>query len=169
MELTPEQRKVKTGIVTGAIILGVVIALVAGFVAFLVSGNFEPWVRWLLVIVLGGGLGFLAYRMSYNSQVAKSVCPKCGTAFGIREVARNEQLVALETKEKVEQVPPEKEGGRATAKRITWTEEKVEVTAVDECSNCRNRTERKWVETREKGKTETPLADMGHANQARKS
>jgi hypothetical protein len=153
--LTPDQQKVKSRITTSAIVTGVIVGVVIAIIAYLIGGNWNTVMRWIVALVLGGGLGYLTYRLSYNSSVAKAVCPKCGTAFGISEVGRTETLIATETKQKVEAMKGNKLGG-AMNKVTTWVEDKYEVTAIDECSNCHNRTERKWTTTKERDRMEKP-------------
>lgn len=153
VELSPEQKKVKGAIVRGAIILGVIVGVVVAVIAWLIGGNWNTIVRWLVTLVAGGGVGYLAYRLNYASGVTKAVCPKCGTAFGIREVERNEELQSTETKFKVEQVKGDKVSG-PQSKSTTWVEEVYKITAIDECSSCGNRTERTWTDTRERDKVE---------------
>lgn len=157
VQLTPEQRGLKTKITTGAIIWGVVAALIVALLAFWLLANGGDIIRWGGAIVLGGVAGFLAYRTSYNSGVAKAVCKKCGTAFGIREVDRREEVIGTEQRRKIETGRPASKLDRGTNKITTWTEEKVEVTAIDECFNCHDRTERKWTTTREANKEETEV------------
>jgi hypothetical protein len=157
MELTPEQQGLKTKIRTGAILWGVIAGLIIALLAFWLGANAPDWVRWGLTVILGAGAGFLVYRMNYNSGVAKAVCKKCGTAFGIREVARNEQILGSEQRQKLMPVKAASKVERGSNKLTTWTEVKVEVTAIDECFNCHNRTERKWQTTRETDKVETEV------------
>ena len=152
--LSPEQQALKSKITTGAIIWGVVAGLIVALLAFWLLGNAGDLVRWIGSIVLGGGAGYGAYRWSYNSGVAKAVCQKCGTAFGIREVERSEHLIGSEQRQKIEALKPRTKMDRGTKKVTTWLEEKVEVTAIDECFKCHDRTERKWTTTREKDRTE---------------
>lgn len=156
-QLTSEQQGLKTKITTGAIIWGVVAGLIVALLSFWLLANAGDVVRWGVSIVLGAVVGFLAYRMSYNSGVAKAVCKKCGTAFGIREVDRREQVIGTEQRRKIEPGKPASKMDRGTNKVTTWTEEKVEVTAIDECFNCHDRTERKWTITREANKEETEV------------
>lgn len=153
MDLTPEQQGLKTKITTNAVITGVIVGLVVALLAFWLSGNLGDVWRWILVVVLGLGAAFLTYRLRYNSGVARSVCPKCGTAFGIREIERHEDVLGLEQKRKIEPIKGDKTG-RGLNKVTTWTEEKVEIIAVDECFNCHHRTERKWQISRDKDKHE---------------
>jgi DNA-directed RNA polymerase subunit M/transcription elongation factor TFIIS len=157
MDLSPEQQGLKTSITTGAVITGVIVGLVVALLAFWLAGSLADIWRWLLTLVLGGGAGFLTYRLRYNSGVAKAVCPKCGTAFGIREVEKHEEVIGIEQKRKIEPIKPADKMGRGASKVTTWTEEKLEVTAIDECFKCHNRTERKWQTTRDKDKTETEV------------
>jgi hypothetical protein len=156
MDLTPEQQGLKTKITTGAIITGVIVGLIVALLTFWLAANLGDFWRWVLTVLLGGGIGFLTYRWRYNSGVAKAVCPKCGTAFGIREVERHEEVTGIEQKRKIEPAKADKMG-RGSNKVTTWTEEKLEVTAVDECFKCHNRTERKWQTARDKDKTETEV------------
>lgn len=155
--LSSEQQAVKSKITTGAIIWGVIVGLLVALVAFLVLGNAPDWLRWLLTVVLGGVAGGLVFRFRYNAAVAKAVCRKCGTAFGIREVERHERFLSSEPKQKSEAGKPATKLDRGTNKLTTWTEEKYEVTAVDECFRCHDRTERKWQVTRETDKKETEV------------
>ncbi len=155
--LTPEQQGLKTKIRTGAIIWGIVSGLVVALLAFWLLSNAPDIIRWLLTIVLGGGTGFFIYRWTYNSGVTKAICKQCGTAFGINEVERHEQVIGSEQRQKIERVKGGNKMDRGTNKVTTWIEEKVEVIAVDECFKCHNRTERKWTTTREVDKRETEV------------
>ena len=157
IELRPEQQGLKTRIITTAVLWAVIMALVAALVVYWLSANGPEWVRWLLAIIVGGLAGYFTFRLSYNSGVAKSVCKKCGTAFGIHEVERNEAVIGVEQKRKVAVGRRAKDGNPGTSKVTTWTEEKVEITAVDECMNCRDRTERKWTIDRDQDKTVTEI------------
>jgi hypothetical protein len=157
IDLTPEQQGLKARIATAAILWAIVITLVAALIVFWLGANAPDWVRWVLTIIVGAVAGYLTFKLSYNSGVAKSVCKNCGTAFGIREVERNEQVVGMEQKRKVEAGRPPSQTDRGTSKITTWTEEKVEITAIDECFKCSDRTERKWTITRDKEKTETEV------------
>lgn len=157
MELTPDQQGLKTKIATTAIIWGIVVGLVAALIVFWVGANAPDWVRWVLTLIVGGVAGYFTYKLNYNSGVAKAICKKCGTAFGIREVERSEHVVGIEQKRKVETGRPASKTERGTTKTTTWTEEKVEITAVDECFKCHDRTERKWTVTRDKDKVETEV------------
>lgn len=157
IELTPDQQGLKTKITTTAVLWAIVVALVAALVVFWLGGNAPDWVRWMLTIIVGALAGYFTFRLSYNSGVAKSVCKKCGTAFGIHEVERHETVLGIEQKRKVETGRPASKTDRGTSKVTTWTEEKVEITAVDECFKCRDRTERKWTINRDKDKTETEV------------
>lgn len=157
IELTPDQQGLKAKITTTAVLWAIIVTLVAALVVFWLGANAPDWLRWILTIIVGALGGYLTFKLSYNSGVAKSVCKKCGTAFGIREVERSEQVIAVEQKRKVEAGQPASKADRGTSKVTTWTEEKVEITAVDECLNCRDRTERKWTITRDKDKTETEV------------
>jgi hypothetical protein len=157
MDLTPEQQGLKTRITTGAIIWGVVAGLIVALLAFWLAGNTPDWVRWGLTLVLGGAAGFFTYRTSYNSGVSKAICKKCGTAFGIREVERSERVIGSEQRRKVEAGRPATKMDRGTSKVTVWTEEKLEVTAIDECFKCHDRTERKWTTTRDLDKQETEV------------
>jgi hypothetical protein len=108
----------------------------------------------VLIIAAAGALGYFAYRTSYNSGVAKAVCKKCGTAFAIREVERHETILGTEERRQVEQLKPPSKVDRGINRVTTWTEEKLEVTAVDECMKCHDRNERTWTMTRDKNKVE---------------
>lgn len=152
--LTAEQQALKSKITTGAIVLGAIVGLIVALLVFWLAGNTGDIARWVLTLFLGAGAGFFIYRWNYNSGVAKAVCKKCGTAFGIREAERHEQVVGVEQKRKIEPLKPASKMDRGTNKITTWSEEKVEVTAIDECFNCHDRTERKWTTTRERDKTE---------------
>jgi hypothetical protein len=153
VELTEAQRKVKNKITWQAVVIGVIVGAIAAVLIYLIGGNWNTAVRWIATLLVGAGLGYVVYRWTYQSGVTKSVCPKCGTAFGIREVERKEELLSTETKFTSEQVKGDKVSGPQT-KSTTWTEDKFKVTAIDECSNCNNRTERSWTETRERDKVE---------------
>lgn len=155
--LTPEQQSLKSRITTGAIIWGVVAALVVALLTFWLAANTPEFVRWGLTLVLAAGIGFFVYRWRYNSGVAKAVCRKCGTAFGIREVERHEQVTGSEQRQKIEPARGASKMDRGTNKVTTWTEEKVEVIAIDECFKCHDRNERKWTITREADKRETEV------------
>jgi hypothetical protein len=157
IELTPEQQGLKRKITITSVLWAIVAALVAALVVFWLSANGPDWVRWLLTIIVGALAGYLTFKLSYNSGVAKSVCKKCGTAFGIHEVERHEAVIGVEQKRKVEAGRPASKTDRGTSKITTWTEEKVEITAVDECFNCRDRTERKWTIDRDQDKTVTEV------------
>lgn len=156
-QLTPEQQGLKTRIRTGAVIWGVIAGLVVALLAFWLLGNAGDIWRWSGTIVLGAAAAFLVYRTSYNSGVAKAVCKKCGTAFGIREVERHEAVIGSEQRQKTEPGKPASKLDRGTKKVTTWREEKVEITAIDECFTCHDRTERKWTVTREADKEETEV------------
>ncbi len=155
--LTVEQQALKTKIRTSAVIWSIIAALVVALIVFLVAGNAADWLRWGLTIVLGAGAGFLVYRNRYNSGVAKAVCKKCGTAFGIREVERREEVLGTEQRRKIEPIRASEKTGRPLNKVTTWTEQKVEIIAVEECFNCHDRTERKWTVTRDADKLETEV------------
>jgi hypothetical protein len=155
MDLTPEQQGIKTKITMSAILWGIIAGLVVALLAFWLLQNAADWLRWVLTVILGAGGGYLTFRLTYNSGVAKAVCKNCGTAFGIREVDRVERITGTEQRRKVQAGRPPSKTDRGTNKITTWTEEKVEVTAIDECFNCHNRTERKWTMTRDKDKTES--------------
>ncbi len=157
IELTPDQQGLKTKITTTAVLWSVVVALVAALLVFWIGGNAPDWVRWLLTIIVGALAGYFTFKLSYNSGVAKSVCKKCGTAFGIREVERHENVIGVEQKRKVESGRAASKTDRGTSKVTTWTEEKVEITAVDECFKCHDRTERKWTINRDQDNTETEV------------
>lgn len=152
--LTPEQQGLKTRITTGAIIWAIIAGLVLALIAFWLMGNAGDILRWLVTLIAGAGAGYLVFRWSYNSGVAKAVCQKCGTAFGIREVERHETVIGSEQRRKVEAGRPSTKMDRGTNKVTLWTEEKIEVTAIDECFKCHDRTERKWTTTRELDKKE---------------
>lgn len=152
--LTPEQQALKNKISTSAIIWGVVAGIVVALLAFWLLASAGDVIRWGVTIVGGAAVGFITWRLVHSSGVAKAVCKKCGTAFGIREVSRSEQLIGSEQRKKVEQVKPATKIDAAVNRTITWTEDKYEVTAVDECFKCHDRTERKWTVTREKDRSE---------------
>lgn len=155
--LSPEQQALKGKITTGAIMWGVGTGVVAALLAFWLLGDAGEPVRWLVAIILGPAVGYFAYRWRYSSAVARAVCENCGTAFGIREVARSEQLRSSEQRRKVVQVKPATKADAAVNRTVTWTEEKYDVTAVDECFKCHNRTERKWTVTRERDRSEVTV------------
>jgi len=152
--LSPEQQALKSKITTSAIIWGAVAGVVVALLALLLLREAGELVRWLVTLIVGGAAGYLTYRWLYSSGVAKAVCRNCGTAFGIREVSRSEQLLSSEQRKKVEQVKPATKIDAAVNRTVTWTEEKYEVTAVDECFKCHNRTERTWTVTREKDRAD---------------
>lgn len=152
--LSPEQQALKGKITTSAIVWGAVTGIVVALLALWLLGSAGELARWLVTIILGPAAGYFTYRWRFSTGVAKAVCKKCGTAFGIREVSRSEQLVSSEQRKKVEQVKPATKIDAAVNRTITWTEEKYEVTAVDECFKCHDRTERKWTLTREKDRAE---------------
>lgn len=152
--LSPEQQALKGKIKTRAIVWGVVVGIAAALLAFWLLSNAGEFVRWLVTIIVGAAAGYFTYRGLYSSGVAKAVCKNCGTAFGIREVSRSEQLLSAEQRKKVEQVKPATKVDAATTRTVTWIEEKYEVTAVDECFKCHNHTERKWTATRERDRSE---------------
>jgi hypothetical protein len=152
--LTPEQQQRKNGIMIGAVVWGVVVAIIVGALAYWAGANLGGIWRGLLAAVLGIGLGVLTFRWRYNSGVAKAICSKCGTAFGIREVERSERFLSSDPKQKSESDRPASKVDRGTNKITTWVEEKYEVTAIDECFNCHDRTERKWTTTRDKDRVE---------------
>lgn len=152
--LSPEQQALKGKITTSAIVWGAVTGIVVALLALWLLGSAGELARWLVTIILGPAAGYFTYRWRFSTGVAKAVCKKCGTAFGIREVSRSEQLVSSEQRKKVEQVKPATKIDAAVNRTITWTEEKYEVTAVDECFKCHDRTERKWTVTREKDRAE---------------
>lgn len=153
-ELTTEQQKQKSRIRTGAMVSGGLLAFVAAAITFFVTGGLGPILRAVVVLVVGGGLGYLAYRTSYNAGVAKAVCKQCGTAFAIREVERTERLLGTEQRRETELLKPATKTDRGINRVTTWTEEKVEITAVDECSSCHDRNVRTWTMSRDKDKTE---------------
>jgi hypothetical protein len=155
--LSPEQQALKGKITTGAIIWGVVAGVVVALLALWLLANAGDVVRWLVAIILGPAVGYFTYRWRFSSDVAKAVCKNCGTAFGIREVGRSEQLLSAEQRKKIEQVKPATKIDAAVNRTVTWTEEKYEVTAIDECFKCHNRTERKWTVTREKDRAEVTV------------
>lgn len=155
--LSPEQQALKGKITTSAIIWGAVVGIVTALLAFWLLASAGELVRWLVAVIAGPAVGYLTYRWRYSSGVAKAVCKKCGTAFGIREVSRSEQLLSSEERRKVEQVKPATKIDAAVSRAVTWTEEKFEVTAVDECFKCHDRTERKWTVTREKDRAEVTV------------
>jgi len=155
--LTPEQQALKNKITTSAIIWGVVAGIVVALLAFWLLANAGEVIRWGATIVGGGAVGFITWRLVQSAGVARAVCKKCGTAFGIREITRSEQLIGSEQRKKVEQVKPATKIDAAVSRTITWTEEKYEVTAVDECFKCHDRTERKWTVTREKDRSEATV------------
>src|SRR5690606_1778316 len=132
IELTPEQHGLRSRITTTAVLWAVMAALVAALATFWISANTPEWVRWMLTIVVGVLAGYVTFKLSYNSGVAKSVCKKCGTAFGIHEVERQEAVIGVEQKRKVEVARRSKDGNPGTNRVSTWTEEKVEITAIDE-------------------------------------
>ena len=152
--LSPEQQALKGKITTSAIIWGASTGIVVTLLAYFLLGNAGEPVRWLVAVIVGPAAGYATYRWRYSSGVARAVCRNCGTAFGIREVARSEQLLASEQRRKIEQVKPATKIDAAVNRTITWTEEKYEITAVDECFKCHNRTERNWTVTREKDRGE---------------
>ena len=115
IELTPDEQGLKTKITTTAVLWAIVVALVAALLVFWLGGNAPDWVRWMLTIIVGALGGYFTFRLSYNSGVAKSVCKKCGTAFGIREVERHETVLGIEQKRKVER-PPASKTDRGTSK-----------------------------------------------------
>jgi hypothetical protein len=153
-ELTAEQQKQKDKVRTGATVSGVLLAIVVAFMTHFATPAMEPVMRWPLIAVLAAGLGYLAYRTSYSNGVAKAKCAKCGTPFSIREVERRETLLGNEQRRQVEQIKPATKLDRGIDRVTTWTEEKVEITAVDECMKCHDRNERTWVMTRDKDKVE---------------
>lgn len=155
--LTAEQRALKWKITTGAIAWGVIVCVIVALLSFWLLGNAGEVVRWIGAVMLGGGLGYAVFRWRYNSGVARAVCRKCGTAFGIREVERREAVLNSEQRQKVELLRPAAGAEPGLNKVITWTEEKVEITAIDECFNCHDRTERKWTVTREQDRSETEV------------
>lgn len=157
MDLTAEQQALKTRITTGAITWGVIAGLIVALLVFWMLGNAGDIIRWIGTVALGGAAGYFVHRWSYSSGVAKAVCNKCGTAFGIREVERHEQVTGAEQRRKIEPGKPASKMDRGTNKVTTWTEEKIEVTAIDECFKCHDRTERKWTTTRDKEKEEVEV------------
>ncbi|HQZ13862.1 MAG TPA: hypothetical protein PK286_13350 [Devosia sp.] len=157
IELTSEQNALKRKITTTAVLWAVIAALIAGLLVFWAAANAPDWVRWLLTVIVLALAGYLTFKLAYNSGVAKSVCKKCGTAFGIHEVERLEHVLSVEQKRKVSVGRKPKDGDPGTNRVTTWTQEKVEITAVDECFNCRDRTERKWTVDRDGEKTETEV------------
>ncbi len=157
MDLTPEQQGVRTKIITGASIWAAIAALVIAVLLFWALTNAPDILRWFVTVIGGAGAGFLIYRWNYNRGVAKAVCRNCGTAFGIREIERTETVVGSEQRQKIEAGKPQSKIDRGTRKVTTWTEEKLEFTAIDECFNCHNRTERKWTMTRDLDKKETEV------------
>lgn len=152
--LSPEQRALKGKITSRAIVWGIVAGVAAALLAFWLLGNAGAPVRWLVAFIVGAAAGYFAYRGLYSSGVAKAVCKNCGTAFGIREISRSEQLLSSEQRKKVEQVKPATKIDATTTRTVTWIEEKYEISAVDECFKCHNRTERKWTATRERDRSE---------------
>lgn len=152
--LTAEQQALKNKITTSAIVWGVVAGIVIALLAFWLLANAGEIVRWIVAVLAGAAAGFITHRLLYSSGVAKAVCKKCGTAFGIREVSRSEQLLSSEQRKKVEEVKPATKIDARGTRTTTWIEEKYEVTAVDECFKCHDRTERKWTVTREKDRSE---------------
>ncbi|MHB1101439.1 MAG: hypothetical protein ACYC0C_01390 [Devosia sp.] len=152
--LSPEQQALKGKITTSAIVWGAVAGIGVALLALWLLGSAGELARWLVTIILGPAAGYFTYRWRYSTGVAKAVCKKCGTAFGIREVSRLEQLLSSEQRKKVEQVKPATKIDAAVNRTVIWIEEKYEVTAVDECFKCHDRTERKWTVTREKDRAE---------------
>ena len=152
--LTTEQQALKNKIATSAIVWGVVAGVVVALLAFWLLADSGDLVRWTVSILGGAVVGFIAGRLLYSSGVTRAVCKKCGTAFGIREVSRSERLLSSEQRKKVEEVKPATKIDARGTRTVTWIEEKYEVTAVDECFNCHDRTERKWTVTRERDRSE---------------
>jgi hypothetical protein len=147
-DLTQDQEKLRTRINRNAIIWGAVAGLIVFLLLFWLAAGLGEAVRWGAAVIGGGAAGFFGYRGLYSSGAGKAKCAKCGTAFSVREVDRKERLLGYEPKRTVE---PSGDGKRTIK---TWTEERYEVTATDECSHCHDRTERKWTTTREKDGSE---------------
>lgn len=156
-DLTAEQQKQKSRIRTGALMSAALVAIVAAIVAFFATDAVAPALRVVVMLAAAGGLGWLAFRTAYNAGVAKAVCRKCGTAFAIREVDRTERVLGLEQRREIETLKPATEERPGLNRVTTWTEEKVEVTAIDECMNCHDRNSRTWTMTRDKDKVEQEL------------
>lgn len=152
--LTPGQQALKNKIAASAVSWGMVAGIVSGLLGLWLLANVGDVLRWAVALTGAAAIGFITWRLLYSSGVAKAVCRKCGTAFGIREVSRSEKLIGSEQRKKIAQVKPATKIEAAVNRTVTWTEEKYEVTAVDECFNCHDRTERKWTVTREKDRSE---------------
>ena len=154
IDLSAEQQRQKSKIRTGSMMAAGLVALSVATLTFFATGGLGPILRGVVIIVVTGALSWFAYRTSYNARVAKAVCKKCGTAFGIREVERSERVISLEQRREIESLKPATADEAGVNRVTTWTEEKVEVTAVDECANCHDRQARTWTMSRDKDKTE---------------
>lgn len=158
-ELTVEQQKQKDKVRTGGKVSGGLLAMVVAFMShFAMLGLEPPVLHWGLVVVLSAGLGYFAYRTTVARGIAKATCKKCGTAFSIRESERNEKLLSAEDRKQVEQLKPASEGEPGIDRVTTWVEERVEITAVDECMHCHDRNTRTWTMTHDKNKVEQEVA-----------
>lgn len=153
-DLSAEQSELKQKITRNAAIWGGVAGLVVFLLVLWLAGGLGELLRWALALALGGAAGWSTYRGLFGSAAAQAKCASCGTAFSRREVSRSEAVLGREPKRKVERI--EAVGADpAREKTTTWTEEAIEVTAVDACGKCGGRSERTWKTTREADREET--------------
>lgn len=129
-DLSSEQIEKRASIQKSATIVGAIVGVIVALIALWALGGQGAAIRFGGAILVGGGVGFLAYRGSYKANAKSAACESCGAPFTRSRTDRTETPTGSEEKEARE----DQEDG--TTKVTTWIEETFDVTETFTCAKC---------------------------------
>jgi len=145
--LSESQEARRASIHKSALIWGCIGGAVVALIALWALGGQGAAVRFGGAVVLGAGVGFGLFRMSFNSGSKSAQCAKCSAAFSISRTDRSEKVLGSEAKETRELAEDK------STKVTTWTEEAYEVTETFTCAKCGDVTTKTHKSSRKRDET----------------
>ncbi len=127
--LSQDQIETRDALKKSATITGAIVGVIVGLLLLWILGGQGAALRFGGAIVVGGAVGVLVSRASFNAKAKDAKCAACGAAFSRSRTDRAETLVASAPKEE----RAEQDDG--SVKVTTWTEETYDVAETFTCAN----------------------------------
>ncbi len=147
-DFSQEQVEKRAAIQKSASIIGVIVALIVGLVAYWILGSQNSGIRIGGSAVVALVAGFLVHRASFNSGAKSAKCANCGAAFSRSRTDRTE---VLDSSSREEESETQEDG---STKVTTWIEEVYDVTETYTCSTCQDETTKTYKSNRRTGEEE---------------